>query len=251
MDEYQLLVDFHKESMRQGPGGEVETKMAIRLAGLNASRSPRIVDIGCGTGAATFALARELGARVTAVDFSPEFLGELESRAAQYGLVHQIDTIACSMDALPFSDECFDVIWSEGAIYNMGFAKGLAYWKKFLKPGGMLVVSEITWFTTSRPVDLQMYWEAVYPEIDVASAKIDVLERHGYIPEAYFTLPKHCWSKHYYNPMNERFETFLARHGQSRSAVTLVDREKQEIAFYEKYHPYYGYGVYIARNPEN
>jgi len=83
------------------------------------------------------------------------------------------------MDNLPFVNEEYDVIWSESAIYNIGFEKGITNWHRYLKVGGLLVVSEITWITDSRPPELQKYWASEYPEIDVASLKIAVLERNG------------------------------------------------------------------------
>ncbi len=73
------------------------------------------------------------------------------------------------MDNLPFGDEEYDVIWSEGAIYNIGFERGVIDWNRYLKVGGLLVVSEITWITASRPSELQKYWEGEYHERDVAS----------------------------------------------------------------------------------
>jgi hypothetical protein len=39
-----------------------------------------------------------------------------------------ITTLNCSMDALPFDEGEFDVIWSEGAVYNMGFEAGVSAW---------------------------------------------------------------------------------------------------------------------------
>ncbi len=137
----------------------------------------------------TIQLAKELDTEITAVDFLSEFLEELQTRATDHGVADKITTLSCSMDALPFADEEFDVIWSEGAIYNMGFEAGVSAWRRFLKPGGKLIVSEITWLTADRPAELQSHWDAEYPEIDVASAKIGILERHGYIPEGYFYLP--------------------------------------------------------------
>ncbi|MCP4708166.1 MAG: class I SAM-dependent methyltransferase, partial [Planctomycetes bacterium] len=193
MNDYQLLIDLHKHAVRQGPGGEAETKRALDMAGLDRSRPLTIADIGCGTGASTLLLAKELNATITAVDFLPEFLEVLLQRAQAEGVADHITTLNCSMDTLPFSDEKFDVIWSEGAIYNMGFEAGVSAWNRFLKPGGKLIVSEITWLTATRPLDLQSYWEKEYPQIDVASSKIEILERHGYSPEAYFFLPTHCW----------------------------------------------------------
>jgi SAM-dependent methyltransferase len=243
----QLLIDLHKSNSRQGPGCEAETKQAMKLAGLDRSRHLKVADIGCGTGASTILLAKELDAEITAVDFLLEFLDELQTRAKDHGVAERITTLSCSMDALPFSDEEFDVIWSEGAIYNMGFETGVSAWSRFLKPGGKLIVSEITWLSATRPPELQSHWDGEYPEIDVASAKIGILEQHGYCPEAYFYLPTHCWIENYYRPMKSRFDAFLERHGQSDQAKGIVEAEKHEIALYEKYSDYYSYGVYIAK----
>jgi ubiquinone/menaquinone biosynthesis C-methylase UbiE len=119
MEEYQFLIDLHKRSKRQGPGGDVETEKAIDLAMLDSSASLRIADIGCGTGASTLSLARLLDVRITAVDFLQDFLDVLEGRAKRMGLFDKVTTLCCSMDNLPFGDEEYDVIWSEGAIYNL------------------------------------------------------------------------------------------------------------------------------------
>ena len=151
------------------------------------------------------------------------------------------------MDNLPFENAEFDVIWSEGAIYNIGFEKGVVDWNRYLKAGGLLIVSEITWTAASRPAEVQKYWEGEYPEIDVASAKISVLEKNGYSPIGYFVLPEHCWLDNYYRPMQDGFEEFLSRHGDSEEAHAIIAAEKQEIRLYEKYGAYYSYGMYIAR----
>jgi len=116
-----------------------------------------------------------------------------------------------------------------------------------LQPGGLLVVSEITWTTSDRPFEIQKYWEAEYPEIDTASSKINILERSGYSPVAYFVLPERCWLENYYRPMQNSFAEFLARHSYSEKAQTIVEAENKEIALYEKYREYYSYGVYVAR----
>jgi SAM-dependent methyltransferase len=154
------------------------------------------------------------------------------------------------MDDLPFADGELDILWSEGAIYNIGFEKGVADWRRYLKPGGLLVASEITWITDSRPPEIQNHWTSEYPEIDVASAKIRVLEKHGYSPVGYFVLPEHCWLEQYYRPMQARFGDFLSRNGNSEEARAIVTAEQREIDLYERYKAYFSYGVYIAKNPE-
>lgn len=247
MEDYQLLIDLHKNANRQGPGGDAETEMAIALSGIDRSAPLKIADIGCGTGASTLLLAQRLNARITAVDFLQEFLEVLEGRAEKHGVTEKISTLCCSMEDLPFEDEEFDVIWSEGAIYNIGFERGVTDWNRYLKAGGLLVASEITWITGSRPPELQKYWDEEYPEIDEASSKVGVLEKNGFSPIGYFVLPKHCWLDNYYQPMQESFGDFLGRNGNSDEARAIVTAENREIELYEKYRNFYSYGVYIAR----
>ena len=247
MDDYQLLVDLHKRAKRQGPGGDAETRKAIDLAMLDPSTPLTVADIGCGTGASTIQLARSLNAKITAIDFLPDFIEVLKGKTENEGLSKKINPLVCSMENLQFNDEEYDVIWSEGAIYNIGFEKGINDWRRFLQPGGLLVVSEITWTTSDRPFEIQKYWEAEYPEIDTASSKINILERSGYSPVAYFVLPERCWLENYYRPMQNSFAEFLARHYYSEKAQTIVEAENKEIALYEKYREYYSYGVYVAR----
>lgn len=247
MDDLQLLVDLHKDGARQGPGGEAETRMSIALSGLSAANNLRIADIGCGSGASTLVLAQELDAHITAVDFIPEFLARLEKTAARAGVADRIATRAVSMDALPFGDAELDAIWSEGAIYNMGFAAGVAAWRRHLKPGGILAVSELTWLTRDRPADLEAHWAREYREVDTASAKIAVLETHGFSPLGYFVLPERCWLDNYYRPMQQRFAGFLAAHENADAARAIIDAEQRDIALYERYKGCFGYGYYVAR----
>ncbi|MEA5391276.1 class I SAM-dependent methyltransferase [Cyanobium gracile UHCC 0139] len=248
MDNLELLIDLHRDGERQGPGGEAETELALQLAGVDRAAPLQLADIGCGTGASTLLLARLLGnARITAVDRLPDFLDVLQARARHLGLADAITPCAASMDNLPFADGELGVIWSEGAIYNIGFARGIAEWRRFLKPDGLLVVSEITWTTAARPADLQRHWQTEYPEIDVASARIALLERHGYAPIGYVVLPQHCWLDHYYRPLQARFDSFLRRHGHSEAAKAIVSAEEHEIRLYEAHNAHFSYGMYVAR----
>ena len=247
MNDLALVVDLHREGSRQGPGGDDETRLAITFSGLRGRKALRVADIGCGTGASTLVLARELDATVTAVDLLPEFLRRLESAAIEAKLTARIETLAASMDELPFADHGFDAIWSEGAIYNMGFERGVRAWRRFLKPGGILAVSELSWLTHERPAELDEYWRNAYPEVATASSKLATLEANGYAPIAYFSMPEHCWLEHYYRPLQSRFAAFLARHDHSVSARSLVAAEEREIALSERNRHYVSYGYYVAR----
>lgn len=122
MENLDLIIQLHLTQLRQGPGGEPELDLAIKLAGLDQLPQLTIADIGCGTGISSMALAGKLNAQVTSVDFLPDFTDMLVARATEYGLDNNIRTLTADMAELPFEPEQFDVIWSEGAIYNIGFS---------------------------------------------------------------------------------------------------------------------------------
>lgn len=242
-----LLVDLHIAGNRQGPGSDAHTRRAIELAGLAHAKGLRMADIGCGTGAPTLVLATELDAHIVAVDLFPEFLECLEKRARDAGVSDRVSVLNASMDELCFAPGSLDAIWSEGAIYNIGFENGVRQWRRFLKPGGILAVSELTWLTGHRPAELESHWTSQYPEVGTASSKLGVLERNGYSPLGYFTLSDECWLDEYYRPAQQRFQAFLRRNGFSDQAKATVAEEEAEISLYERYGSFYGYGYYIAR----
>ncbi|MDD7804006.1 MAG: methyltransferase domain-containing protein [Endozoicomonas sp. (ex Botrylloides leachii)] len=243
---YELLIDLHKNNKRQGPGSEEQTKQALHLANLlNTPRLLKIADIGCGTGASTLTLAENVSAKILAVDLFQDFLDILNLDAQQRGVKHKIETLATAMETFTFEQNALDVIWSEGAIYNMGFEKGVAYFKQFLRPNGILAVSEITWLTRKRPQEIEQYWQAAYPEIATVSEKIAILEKLGFALKGYFPLPKYCWVENYYAPLTNSFDHFVAKHN-LEDAQAIVESEKTEIELYKKYSSYYSYGFYVA-----
>lgn len=247
MTEIDLIIDFHKDAERQGPGSSSETKKALDLIGLDQKDTLRIADIGCGSGAQTFTIAQNTKGHITAVDLFPGFLEKLNEKSKELGLNNRITTINKPMEDLPFNDEEYDIIWSEGAIYNMGFNNGIKKWRKFLKTGGYLAVTEISWITDSRPKEIEDYWVQAYNEIDTVSNKIKVLEKNEYSPIAHFILPQYCWIKNYYNPIQKRFSAFIKKHKSSEMAKRIIESEKEEIRLYDKYKDYYSYGFYIAK----
>lgn len=251
MDERHLLVDLHIDGDRQGPGSDEMTRQAISLTGLGQRPRLEVADLGCGTGASTIALAQELDAHITAVDLLPEFLARLDTGADRLGLADRITSMAASMDELDFPHGALDAIWSEGAIYSIGFEQGVRDWRPFLRPGGILAVSELIWLTHRRPAEIDAHWTSEYPEVATASAKMAVLEASGYTPIGYFPLPEACWLDHYYRPLQSRFAAFLDRHDHSPAATDTVAAERHEIDLYERFSAFFGYGFFIARRSQD
>jgi len=243
----ELISEYYAVLERQGPGSPEATLKALSFVRDHRHIS-HVADIGCGTGAHTLLLATHLtGSRITALDLLPAFIERLNINAAQAGLNDRVKGIVGSMEELPFEPDSLDMIWSEGAIYNMGFERGLREWRAFLKTGGYLAVSELTWLTQERPAELQDYWLAAYPEINTASAKLAQLEAAGYAPKAAFVIPESCWTDHYYAPQVAVREAFLKKHACNPAVKAFIENDRAEAELYERFKQYYGYVFYIGQ----
>lgn len=241
------FIEFYRNVDRQGPGDDKYTEMAFRnLDGLPCI--PKILDIGCGSGKQSIALAKLMECEITAVDYYDCFLEELTENSKKEKLAGSIKPQQASMFDLPFADNQFDLIWSEGAIYIMGFEKGLTAWKRFLKPRAYMVVSEITWLRKDIPTEIFNFWTAAYPEIGTISQKVAIIENTGYKPLGHLVLPEYGWLENYYLPLEQKKEKFLQQYGNITEARQVVENEfETELNLYRKYKDYYSYVYYIMR----
>lgn len=246
MTEIDLIIDLHKNTNRQGPGTEADTLRALSFIPHANSAHMKMADLGCGSGGQTITLASHSAADIIAVDLFPAFLHELNRKASESNLSQRISTVEASIDNLPFEKHQFDIIWSEGAIYNIGFEKGITLWRDYLKPGGYLAISEITWITNTRPSEVENFWTNAYPQIGTAASKISILENQGFTLTGYFYLQPESWFA-YYNELEAIFPEFLERHQHSSEAGRLIDEFQKEINTYKKFKDYYSYGFYIAK----
>jgi len=241
-----LICEYYASVERQGPGSpEITTKAMSFIE--NLSKSSNIVDIGCGTGGQTMVLAKNTPGKITGIDLFPTFIDLFNENAAKLNFQDRVKGRVASMDKLPFQNEEFDVIWSEGAIYNIGFERGLKEWRKFLKFGGYIAVSEASWFTDERPKEIDDFWMDAYPGIDTIPNKVEQMQKAGYIPVASFILPENCWTEHFYAPQVLAQEVFLKKHSGDKTAGEFIANQRHETQLYSKYKEYYGYVFYIGK----
>lgn len=244
--DFKLICEYFCGMEQQGPGSpEVTLKALSFVDGLN--EKSRIADIGCGTGAPTITLAKNTQGQITSIDLFPEFIEIFNTNVQKQGLQDRVKGVVGSMDSLPFIDEELDLIWSEGAIYNIGFEKGLNYWRKFLKKGGYVAVSEASWFTESRPEEIDTFWKNAYPQIDIVANKVAQMQNAGYIPVATFILPEYCWIENFYKPQIEAQKKFLEKYAGNKTAEEFIANERHEAELYHKYKEFYGYVFYIGK----
>jgi SAM-dependent methyltransferase len=102
-----------------------------------------VVDVGCGTGTALFALAPRVGegGRLVGVDASAEMVAVAEQRRPS-----SVEVICASATALPFADGVFDAYRAERVYQHLdqpNLALAEAY--RVLRPGGRLVIAEPDW----------------------------------------------------------------------------------------------------------
>ncbi|AEE91051.1 Methyltransferase type 11 [Tepidanaerobacter acetatoxydans Re1] len=244
--DFALINEFFVELERQGPGSPEQTIKALGFID-NLSNKTKIADLGCGTGAQTMVLVQNTEATITALDLYDGSIDKLNATARKLGLQNRVKGIVGSMDNLPFQNDEFDIIWSEGAIANIGFEKGLNYWKRFLKKGGYIAVTYESWFTDERPAEIEKWWLDAVPEMGTIGYNISIMQKTGYIPVAAFTLPENCWIDNYFIPQKARQEEFLKKHVGNKTVEDMIAFLRREADLYSKYKQYYGYVFYIGK----
>jgi len=243
--DFNLICEYFSSIERQGPGSPEATLKALSYIN-NLTNKSLIADIGCGTGGQSVVLAQNTSGQIIGIDLFPTFIDLLNRNAEKHKLQNQLKGIVGSMDNLPFGDETLDLIWSEGAIYNIGFERGLNEWKRFLKNGGYIAVTEVSWFTDERPDEINDFWQDAYPEIDTISNKVVQMQKAGYLPITTFMLPENCWTDHFYKPQIEAQRLFSEKYKGNKTAEELIVNQQHEALLYSKYKEFYGYVFYIG-----
>lgn len=244
--DFQLICSYYSEFKRQGPGSPEVTRKALSFID-NLSASSKIADIGCGTGGQTLELANNTTGQITGIDLFPYFIEIFNRNMKENGLEKRVSGSVGNMDHLPFQEGELDLIWSEGAIYNIGFERGLNEWRKFLKTGGYVAVSEVSWFTEERPKEIDDFWMDAYPEINTIPVKMAQMQQAGYIPVASFILPENAWTEHFFAPQVSIQEAYLKNHADNPMIVEFIRNQQHEKSLYVKYKDYYGYVFYIGK----
>lgn len=109
------------------------------LGHLKPIAGKRILDLGCGVGEAGIYMAKK-GARVQAVDISPEMVKYARRRAARYGV--SIRARVMVAEALDYTENSFDGVFGNGILHHTDYRQSLKEVYRVLKPGGVGVFVE-------------------------------------------------------------------------------------------------------------
>lgn len=242
-----IFFEMHQDLPREGPGDSLSTRKAFRKLP-NLPDTPRILDVGCGPGAQTFDLAAMSNGEIYAVDTHQPFLDQVAQKAKQSGLGGRIHVSNQSMTALNFPPTTFDLIWSEGAIYIMGFEAGLRAWKPLLKPGGYLAVTEITWMQPNPPAEVHDFWMQDYPGMKDLEENLEIIYACDYHLIDYFALPVSSWMDEYYQPLQARIELLQRKYQQRPEILEQLNGSLKEMEIFSRYNAWYAYVFYILQN---
>jgi cyclopropane fatty-acyl-phospholipid synthase-like methyltransferase len=204
------------------------------------------VDAGCGAGRQTFVLAHELKTQIHAVDSYQPFLDRLEQRAKEKGLAQLVSTHCMDMKDIPNVFPTIDLLWAEGAAYNIGFANALTTWANAIRPNGFAVISELCWLRQGKTPDaVREFFRLGYPEMQSAEQNIQSAEDAGYKLFNTYTLPNETWVEDYYDILKPRAKSLV-----NHSDVAVRDfavETLQEIETFRISDHSYGYVFYVLQ----
>jgi cyclopropane fatty-acyl-phospholipid synthase-like methyltransferase len=237
----------HRDNPREGPGTDASTLEALRrLPPLPPQ--PRVLDLGCGPGAQTLVLARALGTRIVAIDGHRPFLDQLDRRAAAAGLGHLVETRCADFGALDEPPGSVDLIWSEGAIFCLGFAAGIRTWRPLLHAGGLMVLTEMAWLVDDPPAEARAYFAAEYPALTTVAANVALARDAGMEVLDTFTLPAEAWWT-YYDSIARRVAELRPQAAGNPALRQMLEMNEVEIEMYRRHGASYGYECFLLRRP--
>jgi len=198
------------------------TRKAFRM--LPQTDKPRILDIGCGSGIPTLELAKLSRGEVIGIDIDQPALDKFIRRIEEAGLAERVQAVKCSMFDIDFPDGGFDIIWSEGSIYAIGFERGLRVWKRLLKPSGFMVVHD---------------------EQGNVKGKLKQISNCGYDLLGYFMLSKEIWWAEYFAPLEKWLAESGTTYADDPKIIGELHQAQVELDMFKK-HPERNSSIYFV-----
>ncbi|MCP3981962.1 MAG: methyltransferase domain-containing protein [bacterium] len=245
MDRMDYFIELYGNLPRAGPGDDASTRRAFEMLQPLAPR-PRILDLGCGPGAQTLELLRRSDGTVIAFDLLETMIARVRAAVTAAGFAARVEAVQGDMHRLEFPTASFDVVWSEGAIYNLGFENGLKRVRELVRPGGFVAVTEPVWLVHDPPEEAVEFWRE-YPEIADVATKLETVSRCGYEPLGEFVLPDASWTEAYYDPLMRRVEELTPEWETIPDARSVLEEARAETSVFARHSASYSYAFFVMR----
>ena len=206
-----------------------------------------MLDLGCGVGGQTLHLADLTSGSIVALDSHAPNIERLRATVALRGLAERIQPMVGDMAEPGLPPASFDLVWSEGALYNIGIEKALRVCRRLLRAGGYLAFTDAVWRRDNPPPEVKAGFEADYPAMGRVPDVLAAIERSGFSLIGHFTLPDEAWSDDFYTPMETRIEELRGKYRADDEALAALDQLGQEPEMHRRHSGYYAYEFFVAR----
>lgn len=242
-----VLSDIFDGLPREGVGDDAGTRRALTACcGLPAA--PRVLDLGCGSGAQTLALADALPlGSFIAVDAHGPFLAVLRARADARGHGGRIETVQADMTLLPGGLGAFDLVWAEGSAYAVGIDAFLDIARSSLRANGCVAFSDLVWLTGAPPLEVKSFFAREYPAMSSVELNRHAMARHRFRLLADFTLPDSAWWHRYYDPLSRKLPEIERSYGSDALARSIIADLETEMEMRRRFASSYGYHFFVGR----
>ena len=243
---FELFLQVYGTLPRAGPGSDALTARALDLVPGEPART--VLDLGCGPGAQTLALAKALPtARIIALDMLPQMVTETNRRCRDAGIADRVRADVGDMAEPLVSPGSQDLIWCEGAAYFLGVENALRTWRSLLTPGGSIAFTEPVWLRPDPPEEVRRWWESQYPAITDDLGVRAAAQAASFRTISSFSFPAKTWWDEYYEPMQLRIADLRASHPEDPAAIDVVEGAEQEIDYHRRFSDCYSYGFFIVQ----
>lgn len=243
---WRIFLEVFESLPRQGPGSRACAERALGLCS-DLPASPSILDLGCGVGGQTLHLAELLPeSSIVAIDSHAPNIERLRLTVAQADLAHRIQPLVGDIDRPDLPSKTFDLIWSEGALYNIGVEDALRTYQELMLPGGYFAFTEAVWRRSDQPSEVEALF-ADYPGMGSVPDVLATIERSGLTLIGHFTLPGEAWWTDFYTPMERRIEELRGKYSDDDEALAALDQIAQEPDLHRRHSDTYAYEFFVLR----
>ncbi|TPV92439.1 MAG: class I SAM-dependent methyltransferase [Myxococcales bacterium FL481] len=245
----ELMLSVFGSLPRQGPGSLACTRRALaRCEPLPPDA--KIIDLGCGVGAQTLHLASLTSGSILAIDRHPPSIARLRAAIAERGLSHRVHARVADFGALDLPPLSFDLVWSEGALYNLGLDHALPLCAGLLRSKGYLAFTDAVWRTIDPPAEVRAAFAQEYPSMRRVDEVLALIERGPWRRVDHFDLPDEAWWDAFYGPLEQRLAQLRSAYVGDEELLTAVDELAREPEMHRRLGHHYGYTFFIAQRRE-
>lgn len=245
---WELFFEVYEALPRQGPGSRACAARALALC-RELPPSPAVLDLGCGVGGQTRHLTDLTAGSIVAIDSHAPSIERLQAAVDRHGLSNRVTARVGDMARLDQPAEHYDLIWSEGALYNIGIGNALRLCRRLLRPGGYLAFTDAVWRLDNPPAEVKAGFDLDYPTMGRVEDVLATIRVAGFDFVDRFTLPDEAWWDDFYTPMEQRIRELRGKYHQDAEALVHLDQIAEEPAMHRRHSRYYAYEFFIVRRP--